>query len=188
MKNKNKDISNIIKGTGFRTPDGYFEQFETNLLKKKIPVSNGFTVPDDYFENFEVHIQKENKLATLKNSGFKTPDHYFDNLENRLYPKTKTSKVISLKRSGYIRIIGLSIAASFLLFFGISNYNSNNNSLNTVADADIEAWLEDGLVSFNTYEIEDIFSDEDLNLVAEETDEISDYLKYTDIELLLYEN
>ncbi len=188
MKNKNKDISNITKGTGFKTPDGYFEQFETDLSKKMIPVSNGFTIPDDYFENFEVHNQKENKFATLKNTGFKTPEHYFDNLENKLYPKTNTSKVISLKRSDYIKIISLSIAASLLLFFGISNYSSNHNSLNTVAATEIETWMDEGLVTFNTYEIEDMFTENDLNLIAEESDEISDYLKYTDIENLLLEN
>ena len=186
MKNKNIDISNI-NGAGFKTPKDYFEQFEINFQGKSIPVSNGFKTPDDYFENFEVAVQKENKLSAMNNPGFKTPDQYFEELEDNLILKTNQTKVISLKKRSFIKI-ALAVAASLLLFFSISKFNINDNSVDQVANTEIDDWLEEGIISFNTYEIEAIFSDEDLNLVADDTDEVSDYLKYTDIEILLLEN
>jgi hypothetical protein len=188
MKNKNKDILNNIKGTGFETPDDYFAQFENDMQNKMKTLHTGFKVPDDYFENFETQFNKEDKLTSLKAPGFKTPDNYFENIDETILSKIRKSKVIPLKRNFFIKMAGWAIAASLLLFFSISKFNLNNDPINTVADTEIEAWLEEGLVSFNTFDIEYVFSDEDLDLIAEETDEVSDYLKYTDIEVLLLEN
>ncbi|MCD6544552.1 MAG: hypothetical protein J7K34_08585 [Flavobacteriaceae bacterium] len=191
MKNKNKNILNDIKGTGFKTPDNYFVQFEKELQNKIKPLPTGFKAPDDYFKNFEANFSKEDKLASIssiKTPGFKTPDNYFKNVKIVIDARGKSGRVISLNKRSFILKSGLAIAASLLLFFSISKYSFNNDTVNTLADNEIEAWMEEGLISFNTFEIEDVFSDEDLNLIAEETDEISDYLKYTDIEILLLEN
>ena len=188
MKNTNKDILKNLKETGFKAPVDYFDTFEDNFHQIKKDNSTGFKVPKNYFENFENSFNTKDILNPIKGTGFKTPENYFDNIEDQISPNLKKGKIISLKRSNFVRIIGLAVAASILLFFGISNYETSNNSLNTIAATEIDAWMDEGLVSFNTYEIEDMFTENDLNLIAEETDEISDYLNYTDIETLILEN
>ncbi len=188
MKNKNKNILKNINKSGFKTPDNYFVQFEKELQNKINPLPTGFKVPDDYFKNFEANFSKEDKLANIKTPGFNTPDHYFESIEDEVGSMSKKSKVIPLNRSSIIKMAGLAIAASLLLFFSIARFNTNNDQIDYVADNEIETWLEEGLVSFNTYDIEDVFSDEDLNLIAEESDAVTNYLNYTDIEVLLLEN
>lgn len=191
MKNKNKDILKNINESGFKIPDKYFGQFEKEMQNNIKPLPTGFKVPDDYFKNFEANFNKEDQLtsiSSIRTPGFKTPDNYFENIDSVGDSISKKSKVIPLNRSSFIKMAGLAIAASLLLFFSISRFNTNNDPIDYVADNEIEAWLEEGLVSFNTYDIEDVFSDEDLNLIAEESDEVTNYLKYTDIEVLLLEN
>ncbi len=47
-----------IKKSGFKTPDNYFQNFESSLLSeialKEQSKSSGFKVPKNYFETFEV--------------------------------------------------------------------------------------------------------------------------------------
>lgn len=191
MKNKKKDILKNINESGFEIPENYFVQFEKEMQNKIKPLSTGFKVPDNYFKNLEANFSKEDQLASIssiRTPGFKTPDNYFENIDLIGDSISKKSKVIPLNRSSFIKMAGLAIAASLLLFFSISRFNINNNPIDYVADSEIDVWLEEGLVSFNTYDIEDVFSDEDLNLIAEESDEVTNYLKYTDIEVLLLEN
>lgn len=62
-----KRIHNITQ-SGFKTPDNYFDNLESNLLselnlKSKIDTS-GFNMPDGYLENFSVSISKEEKEIT----------------------------------------------------------------------------------------------------------------------------
>ena len=187
MKNKKKDILNKIKGTGFKAPENYFNTFEKDLQKKTKRKSAGFTVPDNYFQNFETSFNRYSESSALKSAGFKTPKNYFDNFE--VHVKTKENKVVPLYRRSFFKTAVLSVAASVLLFFSISKFNFSNKENITISDTEIESLMKEGIISFNTIEIEDVFSDEDLNLVAaDETDEISNYLKYTDIEFLLLEN
>lgn len=189
MKDKKQDILQHIKGTGFSVPEDYFNNFENKILKNNNTNTTGFKVPANYFENFEDIVIGKKNLATVKNAGYKVPDNYFTNVETKVFPKVKKEKVIPLKNRSYLKRTILAIAASILLFFSISKINHNKDTTyNTVNDAEIDLWMEEGLVSFNTFEIEAMFSDEDLNLLAEESDEITDYLKYTDIEVLLLEN
>lgn len=190
MKNKKQDILQHIKGTGFNIPEDYFDNFENRISKNRNTNTTGFKVPPNYFENVEGVVIGKKNLTTVKNAGFKVPDNYFANVETEVFAKVKNKKVIPLIRRSYVKNTFLAIAASILLFFSISKINNNNNkdTTYTVNDTEIDAWMEEGLVSFNTYEIEEMFSDADLNLLAEESDEVSDYLKYTDIEVLLLEN
>ena len=184
MTEKSKDILKNIKTSGFRTPDAYFATFENKMQNKIKTLHTGFKVPDSYFEKFDTEFNIEDRQAP----GFKTPDNYFENIDETILSKTKKSKVIPLKRISYIKMAGWAIAASLILFFGISTFNLKNDPINTIAESEIEAWMDEGLVSFNTYEIENMFSEKDLNLITAETDEVTDYLKYTDIEVLLLEN
>jgi len=187
MNNSKQDILQHIKGTGFSTPKDYFEKIETSFNKKRTSNISGFKVPNNYFENFSDDFISKNNISTEKKSGFKVPDNYFENVETEIISKRKKKKVIPLKRRTYYKNSILAIAASILLFFSISKLTNSKDKIYNIADTEIENWMDEGLVSFNTYEIEDMFSDADLNLLAEESDEVTDYLKYTDIEVLLLE-
>ncbi len=197
MKPENKDMLNKIKnkGAGFKAPERYFKEFGNNFSENLNKTKHGFKSPENYFENLEDKILvKINKSDLAKNTGFETPDNYFDNFDNEILTKinsNKSSKVISLNNYNYIKIISFSIAASFLLFIGINKFKSNTNSFNfeTVAITEIENWVENDLISFNTYDITETFSDIDLVIDENYSDEeILDYLDNTDIENLIFEN
>jgi ribosomal protein S17E len=188
MNHKKEDILKNIKGTGFGIPKNYFEDFENKFHQNRGRNTTGFKVPNEYFEKLEDTFIVRKNLNAMKGAGFKTPDSYFENVEKSVFLKRKKKKAIPLSRRISYKNAFLAIAASVLLFFSISEFNHNKNSISAIADTEIDSWIEEGLVSFNTYEIEEMFTDADLNLLAEESDEISDYLKYTDIEALLIEN
>lgn len=197
MKPENKDILNKIKnkGAGFKAPERFFKEFENNFSENLNKTKHGFKSPENYFENLEDKILgKINKSDLDKNTGFKTPDKYFENIDNKIFTKikpNKSSKVVSLKNHNYIKIISFSIAASFLLFVGINKFKSNSNNFNfeTVAISEIENWVENDLISFNAYDIAETFSDIDLIIDDNYSDEeILEYLDNTDIENLIIEN
>ena len=89
-----------------------------------------------------------------------------------------------------VTIIGFTIAASLLLFFGLNNFNSQKDQLDmqTVSITEIESWLDDDLISFSDYDIAETFSDTELSYHEYENDEITDYLNFVDIENLILEN
>ena len=178
-----------------------------NSLKKSGP---GFTVPKAYFDNLEDQIEqkmdhtdiipkkvteqqpKPNNVFTLdqigKDHGFKTPDGYFDEVE----PKTKRvkkTKIVTLKNN-YTRILALSIAASVLLFIGITNMNRSENEKSQMVFQDEEyiEWIESDLVELNSYEIAEAFYDVELDQVLYPEDEVEEYLNSVDIEQLILEN
>lgn len=197
MKRINKDILNKIKksNTGFVAPKGYFKEFENNFYTNMNKNTSGFKSPENYFENIKDKIISQIKKPLLtKASGFKTPERYLENIDNKILTKynfNKSSKVISLKNYNYLKIISFSIAASFLLYIGINKFKNNSNSFNidNVAMSEIENWIEDDLISFNTYDIAETFSDVDLIIDDNYSDEeIIDYLNNTDIENLIFEN
>lgn len=189
MNNKKKNIlDNLkLKGSGFNAPKSYFLDFENNFQENNKKVNSGFNTPNNYFNKIEdVIINKNNSNKT----GFKTPENYFDNLETSILAKNNSAKVIPLKNYKVIKAIGIAVAASLVLFFSLYNFNANNNNLSieTINVNEIENWIENDLITFNTYEISEIFTDADLDIANNETDEILDYLEYTDIESLILEN
>ncbi len=155
-----------IKNTGFKTPDGYFDDLEDSIMDQ---------------------IKLKGKID---NSGFKTPDKYFDSLEDRILDKVKTQpRVISLftKRS---LLYASSIAAAILILFGIF-FNNDELSFDDLEIATIENYLYEE--DIDSYEIASLFTEEELNsdsFVESELSEdiIQDYLiENTTIEDLLIE-
>ncbi len=189
MNKKKKDILNNLKleKTGFNHPENYFEDFENSFQENNNKINSGFKTPNNYFNIIEdVIFDKVN----FKPTGFETPSNYFESVEDKVLSKINSAKVIPLKNYKIIRRIGIAVAASLVLFFSLYNFNAKNSnlSLESVHISEIENWMDNDLITFNTYEISEIFTDADLDLANNETDEILDYLEYTDIESLILEN
>jgi len=186
MENKKRDILNEIKnkGHGFVSPKSYFSEFESNFYQDTNKKNTGFIDPEGYFDNLEDRI-----LSNANKTGFIAPDDYFVQLDEKLL-KNKNTKVINLNNYKNLKIIGFTIAASLLLFFGLNNFNGHKDQLDmqTVSITEIESWLDDDLISLSDYDIAETFSDTELGYHEYENDEITDYLNYVDIENLILEN
>ncbi|MCF6223109.1 MAG: hypothetical protein L3J34_05220 [Flavobacteriaceae bacterium] len=167
MKGNKKDIFKNLKnkGTGFSSPNNYFSNFENNFLKKKTNVSN--------------------------TSGFIIPKNYFENFDDKIFAALKSPKIILLNNKRVIKF-SLMVAATLLLFISISNFEFAKHpmSMDDIEINEMANWIDNDLVSYNTYEISEIFSDTDLDieLVNSEIDASLNYLEYTDIESLMLEN
>jgi len=115
-------------------------------------------------------------LRQLKN------ERYYFKLENmlKLLPKTSPGKW------SLILIIGMPL----LLFIGI-NYFSNRQetlSLDNISANEIENWMDDYSIGFNSYDIAEVYNDIEINNSLYFEDEISDYLEKKDLEILFLEN
>ncbi|MBJ2175468.1 hypothetical protein JBL43_14545 [Aureibaculum sp. A20] len=188
-----------IKKSGYKTPQAYFDMVEDAVFAKMtsetFPKKEGFENPDDYFNSIEENVLQKLQLDNeKKESGYKIPKNYLDSIEDHVLEKIKSkkskSKVIDFKTIFLKRLIPLAAAASLLIFIFI-NYNNSttDTSLDQLASAEIEQWIDEDLIAFDTYEITDVF--EDIELESQpifEDDEIIEFLNGTDIENLILEN
>lgn len=99
-------------------------------------------------------------------SGFKIPDHYFDSFEERLMQKLpfeeNDTKVIRLwqRQSFWIS----SVAAVFVLSFGIWTYFAKSNVENTISSSDYLAYEND----LTAEDIAEHLTDEDIASIENE--------------------
>jgi len=189
MNPKKRNILNHIKssGSGFKTPEGYFDSLEKRFTKKSL--INNSTVENDSSEINELsHLESDLWNSVKKNSGFKVPDGYFDEFE---LPQERPArpKVIRFK-ARRLAIVSLSLAASILMFFGINYFVSEQNTFNQLVleENEITSWIDNDLVSFDSYEIADTFNDVDLEQTVYLDQDVDDYFDFLDIEQLLIEN
>ena len=142
---KNKDL-HIIKSSGFKTPDNYFESFDDRLFDR---------------------LQDERKIEGIEQSGFSVPDHYFENVEAQILEKLDPPKVtpiftLNTRRSLYY-VTG--IAATFVLLFAIFINGNNNEEIS--ADM-VETYLETR--DLDSYELAELLTeaeilDEDFSVI-----------------------
>jgi len=188
MGNQKKNILDQLKksGTGFNEPKDYFEamddRFVANLsldkAKKVQSKSSGLM------------MSKTNTLDLIgKAHGFTTPKGYFkEDARPLIIPKTK--KIISLNSPILKKWLNLSIAASILLFFGLGFYLSSNTSVEMaeLSTNEIENWIDTDLVSFNSFEIAELFEDVELESDLYSDEEVGAYLDNLDIENIILDN
>ncbi|EPR72178.1 hypothetical protein ADIWIN_3017 [Winogradskyella psychrotolerans RS-3] len=152
---KNNNLHNV-KSSGFKTPNNYFESFETDLFER---------------------LNEKEYLKSSETSGFTVPKDYFESVENTILEKLNDSSkkpVIVLKpRSTFYYVAG--IAASFAILFGLV-FNNDSISFENIDTALIENYLyqeeysnDDFASLFKTSDISEIdfidinVSDETLN-------------------------
>ena len=185
-KNKKDSLNNLdLSSDGFNVPKGYFENLDIELLKKAMATaSNKRSEP---LKNLS--LISTNEIDPIKkNSGFKVPKDYFEDVETRLDKLIITKKEVKKVRN--LRLISMSIAASIVLFIGIKfiNINNSNTSIMVLQNDEIASWIDQDLVSFDTYDIAEAFSDIDLEQTLYSDEAVNDYLDFMDIESLIIEN
>ena len=120
------------------------------------------------------------------------PDNYFDSVEPKVFEKIhRNSNLISLKNNVIKILIPFAVAASLLLIF-ILKTNASKVTFDSLANDDIEQFIENDLISINTENIATAFPEIELTTdFIQETisnDELLNYLNRENIEELLYEN
>jgi len=138
------------KKNSFNTPEGYFESFNDRLMDK--------------IKAEEAH---ENGGIIPKTDGFAVPDGYFDQVESSILSKTsrKEVKVIPLisNRNFYYSVAA--IAAIFILIFNITgNPTSEPITFDDLANAEIEAYLDDTEFEMTSYELAEVIPMEEIEL------------------------
>jgi len=186
-----------FKENPFKIPKGYFDAVENDVFAKisseNFPKKEGFSSPTRYFKDVENKIlTKISEEENAEKSGFAIPENYLETIEDKVIAKISNDKrpvkVIDFKSIILNRVLPFAVAASLLLIISII-YNNKTTSFDSIASTDIERWIEDDLVTLDTYEIAEVYKDtqiENQDIFAE--DELEEYLNGTDVESLLYEN
>jgi len=187
-----------IKKSGFKTPKDYFETFEdsvfTKMASEKFPKKEGFQSPEGYFDSIDNKVLEKLRLEKEKKvTGYKIPEKYLETVEDNVLKtirnEQKEPKVIDFKSVLLKRLIPIAAAASLLLFIFINYNQTTDANLEKLASAEIEQWIDDDLITFDTYEITEVFDDVELeSQPIFEDEELIDYLNGTDIESLILEN
>jgi hypothetical protein len=137
---KTKKIHNI-ESTGFKTPSGYFDSLEKNILDK---------------------IDIENTSSIPKKTGFEVPDSYFNNLEDTIAEKVagnKQVKIISLFSTKNL-IYASSIAATIIILISLSIFRTQP-SFDNLETETVENYIISESIS--SYEIASLLNDDELN-------------------------
>jgi hypothetical protein len=164
----------------------------SSILSNASLKSNPFKVPENYFNTVEaLTIAKLKAEIIQKNNTSEITNNYFETLEDAVMAKIdKKPKVISLKTIVKY-VTPLAIAASILLVF-VLNTNQKNVTFESLATAEIEQFIESGLIDISTVTLAETFTDIDLtnyNLVPTiSDDEVVNYLTNEDLETIFYEN
>jgi len=152
------------KHKGFKTPEGYFEGLTGKIMDKL----------------------SEEERSIPGNDGFGVPENYFDSLNERIKDRLEPSKTKVVHLHNYRRywIAAASIAAVFLLAVLIPWQGTEVSSVDALASADIEAYLDEGNLNWSSYELAEFIPEgslEESNLLEERVEEenIMDYLDDT---------
>lgn len=188
--------------SGFKTPENYLENFsvdmallnsekeKSSLLSKK---DSGFKIPENYLEDFNVTLPvvENSGLPEKVNAGFTTPENYLEDFNVEI-PKeeSKKPKVISIfRRKNLVR--AAAIAAVFMLgLFLLPEKSITENTVTPLSQLEIETYLDNGTIDFNTQDIQYSFDlkkeeiSEELNEVTQEA--IFEYLnEKSEVSMLL---
>lgn len=172
-----------------------------NLHKK----SSGFKVPEGYFENFESHLltrlpfktETKNISTTKIGSGFKIPEEYFANLENKIYQKIKEVKpkrkmVFLITRKNIIYLSG--VAAMIAIVISLSTITKSKLNFGDITITDAYTYFNDENIELDNIEIatlleNDVSYADMLEKEIINNDTILDYLSTEDLdeEIILIE-
>lgn len=140
------------------------------MKKKKLTYGQKprFSVPKNYFEELENRImqsvasenEEPRKILPQKQEVFAVPEGYFEKLELEVLQKTLNGKkeevkVIPLHKRRTFYMAAASIAALFVLFFSIFNFEKTNEtaSFNDVELSSMESYIEEGYIDFSTTDV-----------------------------------
>ncbi|MDH3697871.1 MAG: hypothetical protein OER83_04355 [Flavobacteriaceae bacterium] len=150
------------KHKGFKTPEGYFDSLTDRILEK---------------------VGKESQSAP-ENEGFSTPDNYFESFNDKLKARMepKETKVVQLRSYRRYWVAAASIAAIFLLVVVIPWGGTEESSFDTLASAEIEAYLDEGDLGLSSYELAEFIAEDALqeDAIMEMNIEDENIMEYLD--------
>ncbi|MFD0762379.1 hypothetical protein ACFQZW_09830 [Lutibacter aestuarii] len=160
----------------------------SHIKKKK----NNFKTPNGYFNTIDDVVITKLKAATTQHKDQdQIPKDYFDSIEDTVIAKiqhlknTKKSKNTVFKYS-----IPIAIAASILLIFNIFN-KTEALTFDSIATAEIDAWISNNLNEIPPDQIATIYSDIELDYEDFSTqltdEEVFDYIQKEGLENILIE-
>jgi len=175
-------------GAGFKLPESYFESLEDKIIAGMTTYEGSKKTGQPPL--FQKDTHKAGKLFNIgKKSGFKVPEGYFDQDEAYLIRSTE-KRIFSIPINKNKMMIWYSVAASFLLFFAIKyvTVTPSDFDLSEINQSDIETWIDDDLVSFNSYDVSELFDEIDLNDHDFTDEEVETYIANEDIENIILQN
>jgi hypothetical protein len=156
-------MKKIPKNTGFKTPEGYFDEVTDRILDR---------------------IKNEEGAGIPEKDGFVIPEGYMDKMEKEVLSKVKTSEtpVISLRPYRNHLLVAASIAAIFVLVIRLQWNDTKSITFDDLASTDIETYFETREIGFTSYEIAEVIpvNTIDLNEFMEtgvDDENIMDYLE-----------
>tara|TARA_R110000737_G_scaffold17043_1_gene34433 strand:- start:3274 stop:3792 length:519 start_codon:yes stop_codon:yes gene_type:complete len=154
----------------------------------KLNKNNSFGVPDGYFDTFSSNIMKKiakEDASMPPNEGFKVPEGYFETFNTRLLEQLESTpaetKVIPLKSYKKHYYTAASVAAVVLLFLVVQFNSDKTPSYSDLANSDIENYFEFNDLELTSYDLAEILPIDDLDLndileIRLDNDNIIDYL------------
>ena len=145
-------------------------------MKDKKNIS-GLNVPEGYFDNFEDRMMLRVMEDNLpKSNGFSAPEGYFDSLEDKVFntlAETKETKVVSLfSRRNLLYATG--VAASLALIISLWGGMGSDPGLTDISASEVEAFIDEGGIDFDSYDVIALLDDEDLSEITIPSDDISE--------------
>ncbi|MBX2829165.1 MAG: hypothetical protein KTR22_13445 [Flavobacteriaceae bacterium] len=136
---------------------------------------HGFKVPEGYFDSVEDRLFDALDLEELlKETGFEVPEGYFDGLEDKILEKVQDApqetKVISIFRQKvfwYTASVAASAAIIVMLFFKPAG-GEEEMDLNEPTLAEIEAYLDQDPTAIDSYDLAQVLTDEDWEVLETE--------------------
>jgi len=152
---------------------------------KELNKNNPFKTPEEYFENLTAKVMDSIDSESSKlpvEDGYIAPEGYFNGLNDKIRQRLENeTKVVQLPSYRKFYWAAASIAAVFILIFGIDWSSNNKSNWDDLVTADIEAYLEDDELHLSSYELAEILTlDEiEINDILDkqfEDDKILEYL------------
>jgi hypothetical protein len=131
------------KNNGFKTPEGYFENFVDKLMGKLL----------------------EEQSVLPKQSGFAVPDAYFDTLNSKIHDQLKREgKVVRLNSFKKYYRIAASVAVVLLLFFGLTENRTEEMDFSSLAHSEIENYFDTNEIGLYIDEITEVLPLDELEI------------------------
>ncbi|SHI97599.1 hypothetical protein [Pseudozobellia thermophila] len=136
-----------------------------NKMNKKNP----FKTPENYFESFESRLRaklSEGISDIPKDEGFSVPEGYFDSVHESILKKLETDepKVIKLNPYKKFYYVAASIAAILLVAIVINLKSDTEPSFESLAVSDIDRYFENNEIELSTYELAEVIPVDELEV------------------------
>lgn len=168
-------LSDIPQKNNFEVPKGYFKNVGQTLSSiiylQQINTNSkqNFNVPKGYLSEIESLVISKLKAEKLhpntpKHTG--TPENYFETLEDRVMERLpKQHRTIRLKTILKRTFTPIAVAASILLLVTLGNINKVTAvTFDTITNSDIESWVDNGYLVFNSEDFTEQVTDTALEL------------------------